>query len=206
MGNNREKTNSYGTAAYKPRRMTSVAANTLDMDELAKLDPAKISKEYDYWNKPDILAYIDWITNPKLFPRFKDPRGIAGKSKNEIFHEIATYINTVTNPLKPMNYMTAKSRFQVIKGKYDKAFEVLKVTGSMDTVRTLCPHFDRLHAVLEADLSIDTPETGPSSRKRTITPSVEPDELDEIDEIDEIEEGIRLSVCKNFFISIINPF
>ena len=43
--------------------MTSVAANTLDRNELdmVKLHPAKISKEYDYWNKPVILACIDWI-------------------------------------------------------------------------------------------------------------------------------------------------
>ncbi|GJJ71565.1 hypothetical protein EMPS_03915 [Entomortierella parvispora] len=201
MATKLEKTNTRGAVADKLRRATSVAHTTdIDDADVVMIDPKKIAKEMDYWHKPDILAFVDWITDPKLYARFKDPRGVAGKSKNEVFKEIATYINATTKPIRPMDYNSAKSRFQVIKGKYDKARELMNIPGPggtedaavlMDRARTVCPHFDRLYAVLESDPSMDGLETGPSSRKRTVSPSEEPNYMDDGDEGSLYEERVN---------------
>ncbi|KAG0021681.1 hypothetical protein BGZ82_011272, partial [Podila clonocystis] len=152
-----------------------------------EVDTKEANKELEYWKKPDVVAFVDWITDPDLFPRFKDPRGVAGKSKNEIYKEIAAYINATVKPMKPLDYLAAKSRYQVIKGKYDKARELLGVTGSRDTeagalmdkIRAVCPPFKRLHSVLEANLSMDGPEAYQSSRKHNMASEDEPSDMEE---------------------------
>ncbi|KAF9377149.1 hypothetical protein CPC16_011964 [Podila verticillata] len=178
-------------APSRPRRIASAVA-IIDIDEPSTKDVPEINtkeanKELEYWKKPDVVAFIDWITDPELFPRFKDPRGVAGKSKNEIYKEIATYINATIKPTKPLDYLAAKSRYQVIKGKYDKARELLGVTGSgdtedealMDKIRAVCSPFERLHYVLKANLSMDGPEAYQSSRKHNMAPEDEPSDMEE---------------------------
>ncbi|KFH65175.1 hypothetical protein MVEG_08656 [Podila verticillata NRRL 6337] len=146
-------------APIRPRRIASAVA-IIDIDEPSTKDVPEINtkeanKELEYWKKPDVVAFIDWITDPELFPRFKDPRGVAGKSKNEIYKEIATYINATIKPTKPLDYLAAKSRYQVIKGKYDKARE------------------------LGSNLSMDGPEAYQSSRKHNMAPEDEPSDMEE---------------------------
>ena len=178
-------------APSKTRRITSAAA-IIDIDEPSAGDVSEVyakdsSKELDYWKKPDVVAFIDWITDPELFPRFKDPRGVAGKSKNEIYKEIAAHINATVKPTKLLDFLAVKSRYQVIKGKYDKARELVGVTGSgntedevlMNKVRAICPPFERLHAVLRTNLSMDGPEAYQSSRKHNFPPEDEPSDIEE---------------------------
>ncbi|KAF9332667.1 hypothetical protein BG006_004437 [Podila minutissima] len=130
-----EKANSQ-RASNKPRKIASATA-IIDVDEMntrdvPEVDTKEATKELEYWRKPDVVAFVDWITDPDMFPRFKDPQGVAGKSKNDIYKEIAAFINATIKPTKPLDYLAAKSRFQVIKRKYDKARELLGVTGSGD--------------------------------------------------------------------------
>lgn len=189
-------------APSKPRRIAS-AAVIIDIHEpstkdVPEVDTKEANKDLEYWKKPDVVAFVDWITDPDLFPRFKDPRGVAGKSKNEIYKEIAAYINATIKPTKPLDYLAAKSRYQVIKGKYDKARELLGVTGSgdtedealMDKIRAVCSPFERLHSVLKANLSTDGPEAYQSSRKHNMAPEDEPSDMEDN------QEGVRpIFVC-----------
>ncbi|KAG0029666.1 hypothetical protein BGZ81_003547 [Podila clonocystis] len=178
-------------ALSKPTRIAS-AAVIIDIDEprtkdVPEVETKEANKEHGYWKKPDVVAFVDWITDPDLFPRFKDPRGVAGKSRNEIYKEIAAYINAIVKPTKPLDYLAAKSRYQVIKGKYDKARELLGATGSgdtedealMDKIRAVCYPFERLHSVLNTNLSMDGLEAYQSSRKRNMAPEDEPSDMEE---------------------------
>lgn len=141
-------------APSKPRRIASTTI-IIDIDEpstkdIPEVNTKEANKDLEYWKKLDVVAFVDWITDPDLFLQFKDPRGVAGKSKNEIYKEIATYINATVKPSKPLDYLATKSRYQVIKGKYDKARELLGVTGSgdtddeslMDKIQAVCSPFE----------------------------------------------------------------
>ncbi|KAF9303584.1 hypothetical protein BGZ74_003469 [Mortierella antarctica] len=184
-----EKVNSQ-RASSKPRKIANATA-IIDVDEMntrdvPEVDTKEATKEFYYWKKPDVVAFVDWITDPDMFPRFKDPQGVAGKSKNDIYKEIAAFINVAIKPTKPLDFQAAKSRFQVIRRKYDKARELLGVNGSgdedealMNKIRTICPPFERLHSVLKSNLSMDGQEAYQSSRKHNMVPEDEPSDMEE---------------------------
>ncbi|KAG0337905.1 hypothetical protein BG004_007444 [Podila humilis] len=84
-----------------------------------------------------------------------------GVKKNDIFQVIATYINETLSPTRPFDALGAKSRYYVVRAKYDKAVvDLLRAAAldeaeqeaTMDRVLMYCPPFERLFAVFESGI------------------------------------------------------
>ncbi|KAG0349545.1 hypothetical protein BG004_004398 [Podila humilis] len=186
-------------------------------------DPLEIDaesrKDYGYWQREDVIAFVAWVTDPVTGPRFQDPRGVAGKSKNEVFKEIAQHITEIMPHNKPLNFLAAKSRFQVIKGKYDRMREFYKSAMALSTgdrkemdnkqtekerqelvmkkVLSICPSFNELRDVIPLVLVDDVAQeegltsSSSSSTSSSLSPKVQTGSMTTAPEANESSSKIQ---------------
>jgi hypothetical protein len=197
---NEPSTSSSGPSSAPSRTIpASTRAISAEAAGKAKKKDNAAQKESGWWASPEIIAFVDWLTDPVNYMNLSSPRTVSGKKSKDIYQIIAEYVNTETG--SKWTIATVKQRYQYLRQKYDGARALSKATdegntdteNSEDRIRDLCPCFDRLDAVFRSSLSRNPPPPFQSSKVQSGIPSNESDgpsdiepERDESDATSEI--------------------
>ncbi|KAG0355495.1 hypothetical protein BGZ54_001131, partial [Gamsiella multidivaricata] len=85
----------------------------------------------EFWHKPGVDFFVEWITDPCSHEKLSNPRPIAAQRLIDLYDELANLVNKKYSVHWGRD--TVKSKIQYAKKKYDKARTLATLTGAGDT-------------------------------------------------------------------------
>ncbi|KAI9239582.1 MAG: hypothetical protein BYD32DRAFT_224970 [Podila humilis] len=134
---------------------------------------SKSKSSRSFWNTLGMEAFLDWITEPHNHDRLNKKRPTSGQRAIDLYDKISKYVfekHKVNWDVKHIKYRMINAR-----RKYDAARELSEFTGGGETrdleslrkeMLSLCPPFDRLHAVWGGSLTRDPPPPRETCNRR----------------------------------------
>ncbi|KAF9161865.1 hypothetical protein BGX21_010070 [Mortierella sp. AD011] len=142
-------------------RAVPVASTSKQQTPAPTTKPKKASTSLnpkDYWNNPGMRTLINWMTEPGNYERLNNKNAVSGQKPKDIKRQLLQHINEQEGT--DWSAEQLKTKLQYMTRRYDQAKKIKNKTGKGDTtteslqkrISDICPVFDRLAEVFEADL------------------------------------------------------